>query len=321
MDVIFIVNPAARNGRSLDRWESFCKQIGFPYEAVMTKGPGHAAAVARGLAAKADRGPLLLIAFGGDGTVHEVIRGAAGYPEVQIGSVGAGSGNDFGRGYLSFRTAEEIEAAGRKDSGSFDLGTAGMPGSSKPAVFVNSAGIGFDAVISMQVNRSRTKRLFNRFGAGKLIYTFFIVRTLFTFRPFSLTVDADGQRRKFDRVWLAAVSNQPYYGGGMMISPGSDPADGELELTVIHGLNRLKLLLVFGTVFTGSHTRFKEVHRQSGGAFRLTADRRMPVHTDGEGAGLAEPGRPIPFEVRRAAWRLAGPTRNRKVRDKHEGTP
>ncbi|MET3575350.1 diacylglycerol/lipid kinase family protein [Bhargavaea ullalensis] len=316
MEVVFIVNPAAKNGRSLDRWASFRKQIGFPHRTVMTKGPGHAVAVARGLSSAGDPRPILLVAFGGDGTVHEVIRGAAGFPHVLIGSIGAGSGNDFGRGYRSFKNADEI--ARFTEFGPYDLGTAGAEDRS---VFVNSAGVGFDAVISRDVNRSHFKRAFNRFGAGKLIYAFFIFRALFAFRPFGLMVTAHGRQIRFDKVWLAAVSNQPYYGGGMMISPGSDPADGKLELTVIHGLSRLKLLLVFGTVFTGSHVRFREVYRQAGERFELTADRAMPVHTDGEDAGLAEPGRAIPFAVRHAAWRLAGPTRNRKVRDNHESTP
>ncbi|WP_069201984.1 diacylglycerol/lipid kinase family protein [Bhargavaea cecembensis] len=316
MEVIFIVNPAAKNGRSLERWKRFRQQIRFPFKEIITEGPGHAIAIARGFAEGESRPAVLLVAFGGDGTVHEVIRGAAGSRHVLIGSVGVGSGNDFGRGYRAFRTAEEI--ADFREFGRLDLGTAGL---AEPVVFMNSAGIGFDAVISNNVNRSRMKKLFNRVGAGKLIYAFFIVRTLFTFRPFGLSVTAGGKRSDFGKVWLAAVSNQPYYGGGMKISPGSDPADGKLELTVIHGLSRLKLLLVFGTVFTGSHTRFKEVYRLSDEAFELTADRRVPVHTDGEDAGTAEPGRPIPFAVRRAAWRLAGPTCTERFEITDESTP
>lgn len=308
MKAVFVVNPAARGGRALSRWKAFRKTLTFPFRELMTKGPGHAKAIARGFAAGGEKEKVLLIAFGGDGTVHEILAGAAGADHVIVGSVSAGSGNDFGRGYRSFRTAEEIVAylGGRTAPPSLDLGMVNFGGG---FIFVNSSGIGFDAEISRGTGRSAFKPLLNRTGLGKLVYALYTVRALCAFRTFSLEVTADGKQMDYHDVWFATVSNQPYFGGGMKISPESDPADGLIELTVVSRLSRVKLLLVFGSVFFGAHTVFREVDSRKGRQFSLKADREVPLHTDGEDAGDTQPGRPVVFSVRPGAWRLAGQQR------------
>lgn len=301
MEAVFIVNPAARGGKALGRWNSFRETAAFPYQEFMTDGPEHATAIARGFAERREEGMFLLIAFGGDGTVHEIITGAAGADHIVVGSVGAGSGNDFGRGFRSFASAAEIGwyLGGAHDSVAFDLGSADGD------FFVNSSGIGFDAVISKDTGRSFLKPLLNRLGLGKLVYAIYIVRTLFTFRTFNLEVSAGEERRQYQDVWFATVSNQPYFGGGMKISPASDPSDGLIELTVVSRLSRVKLLLVFGSVFFGAHTVFREVDSLQGRSFSLTADRKVPLHTDGEDAGDTDPEHPVVFKVLPGAWRLA----------------
>jgi diacylglycerol kinase (ATP) len=320
MKAVFIVNPAARGGKALGRWEVFRKTVAFPYQEFLTNGPGHAKAIARGFAAHHREEKVLLIAFGGDGTIHEVIAGAAGAGNLVVGSVGAGSGNDFGRGFRSFGTAEEIGAYldGRDTAKALDLGKASFKDS---AIFVNSSGIGFDAEISRGTGSSSLKPLLNRVGLGKFVYALYTMRALISFRTFSLEVTADGERLNYRDVWFATVSNQPYYGGGMKISPLSDPADGLIELTVVSRLSRIKLLLVFGSVFFGAHTAFREVDCRQGRSFSLKADREVPLHTDGEDAGDTEPGCPVVFTVRPAAWRLAGQQRTGRSGIKHESTP
>lgn len=320
MKAIFIVNPAARGGKALERWAEFRKTVAFPYQEFMTDGPGHAMAIARGFAAHPGKEKVLLIAFGGDGTIHEIIAGAAGEGHIVVGSVGAGSGNDFGRGFRSFGNAGEIGAylVGSREAPALDMGKADFKDGH---IFINSSGIGLDAEISRGTGRSSLKPLLNRVGLGKFVYALFTVRALFTFRTFGLEVMHDGERLNYRDVWFATVSNQPYYGGGMKISPRSDPADGLIELTVVSRLSRVKLLLVFGSVFFGAHTAFREVDCRQGRSFSLKADREVPLHTDGEDAGDTEPECPVEFTVRPAAWQLAGQQRTGRSGIKHESTP
>ncbi|WP_203333262.1 diacylglycerol/lipid kinase family protein [Planococcus beigongshangi] len=298
MRTIFVINPAAGNGIAMKKWLKFKETIRFPFELAVSRYSGHAVEIVKGLHDSSE--PVLVIGFGGDGTLREVIAGAAGAPQLIVGSVPAGSGNDFSRGFHSFADAGEIAAflqnpiGKRQDLGQF--------ADDDGHYFVSSSGIGFDADISVKVNRSVLKRLLNKLGLGKLVYLIYVISALLTFRLFTLTVEQDGKTLQFDRVWFATVSNQPYFGGGMKISPHSITDDGILELTVVNRLSRLKLLLVFGTVFSGKHLQFKEVHQLKGTDFLLATDRPVYRHVDGDGAGRTPEKRSIRYSVSLDGW-------------------
>ena len=298
MKTVFIINPVAGNGRALKKWRRFKKTIRFPFEQVVTQFPGHASEIAAGY--RDQQQAVLLIGFGGDGTLREIIAGAAGAKRLIVGSVSAGSGNDFARAYGTFKDAQAIEQflenpfSRREDLGEFSDGTAFQ--------FVSSSGIGFDAAISIAVNRSFIKKKLNQLGLGKLVYLLYVIRMFLKFEKFTLTVETGGTTTIYRDVWLATVSNQPYFGGGMKISPTSKTDDGLLELTVVHHISRLKLLLVFGTVFSGAHTRFKELSQTSGSEFGLSTDKPVCRHVDGDDAGMSPQNEKLIYTVSQQNW-------------------
>lgn len=310
MKTIFIINPVAGNGNALKKWAQFKKTIDFPYEAVITKRPGYATEYVQELAK--EETPYLIIGFGGDGTLREIIAGAAGMAQLAVGSVSAGSGNDFGRGFNCFEKASQISDFleqpdfAREDLGEFSDGP--------PRQFVSSSGIGFDAEITVLVNRSHLKRWLNKFKAGKLVYVFYVLKVFMKFEKFGLNVEANGQMQHYEDVWFTTVHNQPYFGGGMKISPHSKTNDGILELTVVHGISRLKLLTVFGTVFNGSHTRFKEVMQMHGEQFLLTTDRPIFRHLDGDDAGKTPANKEVAYHISPQQWTAVNTTKKEDVK-------
>lgn len=301
MNIVFIINPHAGNGAALSAWRRFSKEIDFEYEQYVTDYPGHALKLVEAI--KARQQQTLLIGFGGDGTMREITAAAAGSELLIVASIAAGSGNDFARAYGCFRNTPQIQRfLQQPQSRDTDIGEVR---GDQPQLFASSSGSGFDAAVSHAVNRSRLKRALNKIRLGKLSYLLFVVSTLLTFQTFRLTVESDGERFDFDDVWLATVSNQPYFGGGMKISPHSKTDDGILELTVVHRLPRLKLLAVFGTVFSGRHTRFQEVVQLSSRNFKLSTDRAVPRHVDGDDAGWSIAHHPLEYRVAEKRWRQA----------------
>lgn len=298
MRTIFIINPIAGNGNSMKKWLKFRKTIHFPFELVVSRFSGHAILLVKELHNSPER--VLIIGFGGDGTLREVVVGAAGASQLIVGSVAAGSGNDFGRGFTSFADAEEISAYLKNPvSVKKDLGELI---DDRPYHFVSSSGLGFDAEVSVKVNRSKVKLWLNKIGMGKLVYLVYVIITLLKFQLFQLTVEQNGKTIHFEKVWFATVNNQPYFGGGMKISPHSKADDGILELTIVNCLSRLKLLLVFGTVFSGKHLRFKEVHQLRGTSFSLVVDQPVYRHVDGDSAGRAPENQQINYTVSKSDW-------------------
>jgi len=301
MKVVFIINPVAGNGKALKKWRQFEQTLHFPYEARFTEKSGHATKLAKAM--QAHKEPVLLIGFGGDGTLREIIAGAAGSENLIVGSVAAGSGNDFGRGFAAFPDAASIQRF--LNAPSFRKEDLGEFGDKAIHQFVSSSGIGFDAEISVLVNRSPAKKWLNKVGAGKIVYLLYVIKTLMKFELFHLAVEDANGKKFYNNVWFATISNQPFFGGGMKISPNSKTDDGLLELTVVHNLPRLKLLLVFGTVFTGAHTRFKEVVQISGPEFRLTANKSIFRHVDGDDAGTAPENKAVTYAISKQYWKSA----------------
>lgn len=277
------MNEHAGNGKGRATWRELQRSISTSYHCEITNYSTHATKIARSICESTSES-IVLIVVGGDGTIHEVVNGVIGFEHVTIGVVKAGSGNDFSRTFPTFLNALEIDLymKNRKqlamDSGQLQL-------NQNTFHFVNNAGIGLDAYITLLQKQSRSKRWLNKLKLGRLIYTWTLFRALFTFQRFHLQIMTPTETKKFRDVWLATFCNQRYFGGGMNISPSSEPNDGEMELVIVHRLPPVKLLLLFCTVFLGKHTRFPEVEMLKGRQFHLKIEGDVPYHADGEYLG------------------------------------
>ncbi|WP_252180334.1 diacylglycerol kinase family protein [Endozoicomonas sp. 4G] len=114
----FIVNPASNNGKGWRVWDRIEEAVDQYYTAVgsqdqaaaalqatynvfFTEHAGHATELA--MQAYLDwqqmqydqEDQLLIVAVGGDGTVHEMVQGLEGQPQVVFGVIPAGKGNDI----------------------------------------------------------------------------------------------------------------------------------------------------------------------------------------------------------------------------------
>lgn len=302
-DIFVIMNPAARNGLSRKTWLKVAHQLhGISYILKETQYKGHAAILAKEIGQSTDR-PILLIAVGGDGTIHETANGVFGMPHVTVGFIPAGSGNDFAKG---FKLPEDPSLAAemiRKYAGM--AGTLFSCGrfeakDSEAGIFVNSLGAGFDAVISEKANASNLKKWLNYLSLGKLIYVYYLLAELFFYRPMKAELCIDGKSMEFDDVWFITIANQPFYGGGMRIAPFADPQEVTLEIVVAHRLSRVKLLFVFVAVFWGGHIRFKEVAQLTGSDVTVTFEQPVPFHADGEPSGVT----PLSIGAIPNSWRV-----------------
>lgn len=288
--IYFIINPKAGNGSCLKIWkrlEPELKNKNISYLAFFTEYQGHANSIAATIAT-GDHEKKILIAVGGDGTMHEVMNGMIKYKNIILGFIPGGSGNDFCRGFqIPSEPAEALEVIFRlmnKEVVSIDIGDITMQDQAKH-YFINNMGAGFDALISYEVNQSCMKVLLNKLSMGRLIYSYFLLKKLFTYKCSTIDLSIDGKKHIFEHTWFVTVSNQPYYGGGMKIAPRSVPDDGIFDITVVHQLSRLKLLVVFISVFWGKHIHFKEVKTFKGSFVSIQTNSPLYVHADGEFIG------------------------------------
>jgi diacylglycerol kinase (ATP) len=215
--IYFIINPKARNGYSIKIWKKVEGKLlaeKIPYLAFFTEYPGHAKKLSAQIAGS-NQQEKLIIAVGGDGTVHEVLNGMVNDRYVTLGVIPGGSGNDFSRGFhIPSEPEEALEVILRlmnHEATLIDIGKVTKEDYSEH-YFINNMGAGFDALVSHEVNQSRMKAFFNRLGFGRLVYVYFLLKKLFTYRCSTIDLIIDGNRHIFEDTWFVTVSNQPYYG-------------------------------------------------------------------------------------------------------------
>src|SRR5262249_5064136 len=113
-------------------------------EVFVTECGGHARELAK---AAVERGARLVVAWGGDGTINEVATALVFDEDSAMGIVPAGSGNGLARALgIDPRPERALAAALSAEPRRMDVGELGG------RLFVNVAGIGFDAYVAARFN-------------------------------------------------------------------------------------------------------------------------------------------------------------------------
>ena len=283
-----IINPASQSGRGLKIWkkkvEPALLREGVEYQVHFSKERGDVSKIANRLASDAVENEVTLILLGGDGTVNELIQGLPSGRKVILGYIPTGSSNDLARDLgIPFSTKKALELILHTGSPRpMDLGTVTYPDGSTRR-FCVSCGLGYDAAVCEEVQRSRLKAALNRFGLGKLVYLGIALRQLMTTKTVSgqLILD-DNEPIKMAGVLFVAGMVHRYEGGGFMFCPKADPSDGLLDLCAVEKLPKLLILLALPTAFKGAHYRFKGITPYRAQRFILETSSPLWAHTDGE---------------------------------------
>lgn len=261
----FIINPNSRSGAGKTIWNKLRGELALrkvAYKAYLTEYVGHAVKIAAEISSLGTPDePVRLVAMGGDGTIQEVLTGIRDFDNVIFGFIPTGSGNDFCRGMklhtdplLALDSILKEEHIQLMDVPRISTGNHHYR-------FGVSAGIGFDAAICQEVLASKAKKYLNRVDLGKLIYFMVALKQIITTVPAPMTICLDGGRKRcYKKVYFTAVMNQRYEGGGFMFCPDAKNNDGVLDVIVVEGLSKLKLLFCLPTAFWGKHTHFKGIH-------------------------------------------------------------
>src|SRR5258708_24876981 len=147
------------------------------------------------------------MAWGGDGTINEVAS-ALVFGDIPLGIVPAGSGNGLARQLAISRTrADAIRQAMSAEPRRIDVGEM------DDRVFVNVAGIGFDAHVAWKFNENGSRR------RGLITYASIAGRALMTYEPATYTIRTDdGDACAPVRAVLVTVANSPEFGNGAIIA-------------------------------------------------------------------------------------------------------
>ncbi len=281
-------------GKELPRLVAALTAAGAEPEVVTTERPGHAVDLAR---TASRNGADTVVAVGGDGTVNEVVNGLIvddrPVGSAALGVVAAGSGADFARSFdFPSHTGESLRGI-VGDTVAIDVGRLTCDTATGPVTryFVNIAEAGMGAATV-----SAAERLPRRLGKSRYLVAFW--PTLARFRPCEVTIVADNERFS-GRAHNVIIANAGYFGGGMRISPHSDPSDGVLDLQINIGPKRQAVTLI-PKIFKGRHLPDKRIVQMAGRTGSVDAENPLPVEADGEMIGTT----PLTFAVLPGVLRL-----------------
>jgi YegS/Rv2252/BmrU family lipid kinase len=287
----FVINPIAGGGtvRAAERNArlalSIAEGLRVPAEVFVTTHAGHARELAK---AAAGRGARLVMAWGGDGTINEVMSALVG-SDVALGIVPAGSGNGLARELgIDRRPPLAIANALAARPRPIDVGQL------EGRYFVNTAGIGFDAHIASRFATAHRR--------GFLGYAGITARALTSYVPLHYRVTVAGAAEQRVRAVLLTIANSAQFGNGAIIAPGARVDDGELDLVIFEERSRFRTVCALPRLFNGTADRIAGCRITRLREVTVSAEAPLTFHVDGE---PVEGGTTLRARVHPGALRVA----------------
>lgn len=283
-----IVNAQSRKGQAM--FEEACdalKGLPFVVDAHAVDRPDRLEAVMEAALAK---GPELVILGGGDGTISGLVDLLVG-KDVVLGVLPLGTANSFCRTLgipLDVPGAVEVLKAGRPQR--IDLGMI------DDDYFANAATLGIAPKIAETVPHGLKKVL------GRAGYLTWAAYQYAKFRPFKVTVTADGQAAQTIRCVEVRIANGRYHGGQELMETAHVDS-GQIVVECVRGHLRRRLLANWGANLLRLPQRREDVVEFHGKSIRIESRKPLPISIDGEVLART----PVTAKVAKGAIRVMVP--------------
>ena len=274
MKHLFIINPAAG---SRDRTADYTAKIQAAfadreeaYEIQVSGAPGDCEKLTRQAAETGEE--YRIYACGGDGTLNEVVQGAAGYTNVAITAFSGGCGNDFTKLFDDPKAFFDIDRLLNAEEVSFDLIRCNGDYS------LNICSVGLDARIGTDVANYKRLPLLSGFRAYAVSTLINVIRGIAE----HYVVEIDGERIDAKQTLICACNGR-FYGGGFNPVPEADPTDGLLDVLLVKKVSRLQVAGVIGKYKNGRYKELNHLVRHfRTNKLRIICDKSTSINLDGE---------------------------------------
>jgi len=293
---LVIVNPNAGVRKGAREWPKIMHLIqkaGIDHEHLLTGHRDHAIHLTR---KSIEKGYRNLVVVGGDGTLNEVLNGiflqqACQFSEITLGMIPVGTGNDWCRMYnVPFEYEDAVKLLQEKRTFVQDVAriTYHREGETRERLFMNVAGMGYDALVAKKTNLLKEKG-----HGGALTYLWFVFASLFQYKFMDAVIEVDGKVEFKGEIFSMNVGICKYNGGGMMQVPFAIPDDGLMDLTLIRKAPKWIVIRHANKLYNGTLTDLSVVHTFRGKNIRIRSSGRIYLEADGESLSHS----PFTFEV------------------------
>ena len=274
MKHLFIINPAAGSrNRTNDYSEvihKICRARKLSYEVRVSTAPGECKRIAREAAQTGEE--LRIYACGGDGTLNEVVAGAAGFDNAAVTVFSGGSGNDFVKIFNEPKAFFDLNRLMDADEVTFDLIRCNED------IALNICSVGLDARIAADVSQYKRIPLLHGFRA----YVASTVINICKGIAENYRVEVNGEEIDQEQTFIC-VCNGRFYGGGFNPVPDADPTDGMLDVLLVRKVSRMEIPAGIGKYKNGRYKELTDLVRYvRTDRVMVYCDKPAAVNLDGE---------------------------------------
>ena len=244
MEHIFIINPSAGQGKAaklIPAIQLALEGTTYKYSIYTTKAAGDAERFVRETCETGRK--VRFYVCGGDGSFHEAVNGAKGFPEAELGVIPVGTGNDFVRNFG--RKGDFMDILSQVEGRSMSCDVIDING----RYVVNMANIGFDCEVVVQAGKWKQKPLIS----GPVAYIMGIVSEFA--KPMGKRISfrwADGTTMT-GKFLLCTLANGSFCGGGFCSSPKAALNDGLMDVGIVQMLPRGRFIGILPKYKTGTY--------------------------------------------------------------------
>ena len=275
MQHLFLINPAAGKADCskavTQAAETLCRRLDQPCAVKVSTHAGQLRDFARQAGQSGQE--MRLYACGGDGTLNEVVSGAAEFENLSVTSFPCGSGNDFIKQFARPELFFDLDNFADAETQMIDL----MDVSGNCCLNICSAG--FDARIGTAIDAYRRFPLLS----GPRAYHASVVVNLIkgVAKPCRLEVEEGAVVE--GNLTLVCVCNGSWYGGSYHPVPEANLQDGILDVLAVKKVSRITVSRVISAYQKGRYADYPQLisHFRTR-SLRITTPDIEPVNLDGE---------------------------------------
>ncbi|MEH7353812.1 diacylglycerol kinase [Neobacillus drentensis] len=237
-----------------------------------TTGAGDATKAAR---LAVERQYDIVIAAGGDGTIHEVVNGLAEQEyRPKLGIIPAGTTNDFARAlHIPRDVGAAVNIITKGELIPVDIGRI------NDRYFINIAGGGRITELTYEVP-SRLKTML-----GQLAYYLKGVEMLPSIKASDLKIEYDGKLFEGEAMmFLVGLTNS--IGGFEKLAPDASINDGLFSLLILKKVNLAEFIRIATLAIRGEHVNDTNVIYTQANRIKVYSDEKVQLNLDGEFGGL-----------------------------------
>lgn len=234
----------------------------------------------------------VVVAAGGDGTVHLIAEALVG-KEQALGILPLGRVMNVARALGIERDLEAAAAVLATGTiRTVDVGVATNEDGRSEA-FLEAGSVGLNAAIFREVARADSG------DPGSILRTIWVA---IRYRPARMIVELDDDTIA-TRALMATASVGPYMGLGMTVAPGARLDDGKFDVRVFRGYSKWELLRHLAAIAFGRRRYAPRVSTYRSTSVRVTSRHPLPARADHHDLGHT----PVTFRTRARALRVVSP--------------